>query len=135
MNQDEHKLQVAICNYLDLCGYEFFAIPNGGLRNIKVAAKLKQEGVKAGVADLFVALSNGKYHGLFIEVKVGKNKQQPNQKVFEQKVLENGYQYKLVRSIDDMIAVIREYRIQQRQERTYADGYKDGMLNAQMTKI
>jgi hypothetical protein len=135
MNQDEHKLQVAICNYLYLCGYEFFAIPNGGLRNIKVAAKLKQEGVKAGVADLFVALSNGKYHGLFIEVKVGKNKQQPNQKIFEQKVLENGYQYKLVRSIDDMIAVIREYRIQQRQERTYADGYKDGMLNAQMTKI
>lgn len=23
MNQDEHKLQVAICKYLDLCGYEF----------------------------------------------------------------------------------------------------------------
>ncbi len=135
MNQDEHKLQVAICKYLDLCGYEFFAIPNGGLRNIKVAAKLKQEGVKAGVADLFVALSNGKYHGLFIEVKVGKNRQQPNQKIFEQKVLENGYQYKVVRSIDEMVAVIREYRIEQRQERTYADGYKDGMLNAQMTKI
>lgn len=135
MNQDEHKLQVAICKYLDLCGYEFFAIPNGGLRNIKVAAKLKQEGVKAGVADLFVALSNGKYHGLFIEVKVGKNRQQPNQKIFEQKVLENGYQYKVVRSIDDMVAVIREYRIEQRQERTYADGYKDGMLNAQITKI
>jgi hypothetical protein len=135
MNQDEHKLQVAICKYLDLCGYEFFAIPNGGLRNIKVAAKLKQEGVKAGVADLFVALSNGKYHGLFIEVKVGKNRQQPNQKIFEQKVLENGYQYKVVRSIDEMISVIREYRIEQRQERTYADGYKDGMLNAQITKI
>jgi hypothetical protein len=135
MNQNEHKLQVAICKYLDLCGYEFFAIPNGGLRNIKVAAKLKQEGVKAGVADLFVALSNGKYHGLFIEVKVGKNRQQPNQKIFEQKVLENGYQYKVVRSIDEMISVIREYRIEQRQERTYADGYKDGMLNAQITKI
>jgi hypothetical protein len=135
MNQDEHKLQVAICKYLDLCGYEFFAIPNGGLRNIKVAAKLKQEGVKAGVADLFVAISNGKYHGLFIEVKVGKNRQQPNQKIFEQKVLENGYQYKVVRSIDEMVAVIREYRIEQRQERTYADGYKDGMLNAQITKI
>ena len=135
MNQDEHKLQVAICKYLDLCGYEFFAIPNGGLRNIKVAAKLKQEGVKAGVADLFVALSNGKYHGLFIEVKVGKNRQQPNQKIFEQKVLENGYQYKVVRSIDEMVAVIREYRIEQRQERTYADGYKDGMLNAQITQI
>ena len=135
MNQDEHKLQVAICKYLDLCGYEFFAIPNGGLRNIKVAAKLKQEGVKAGVADLFVALSNGKYHGLFIEVKVGRNRQQPNQKIFEQKVLENGYQYKVVRSIDEMVAVIREYRIEQRQERTYADGYKDGMLNAQITKI
>jgi hypothetical protein len=135
MNQDEHKLQVAICKYLDLCGYEFFAIPNGGLRNIKVAAKLKKEGVKAGVADLFIALSNGKYHGLFIEVKVGKNRQQPNQKVFEKKVVDNGYQYKVVRSIDEMIDVIREYRIEQRKERTYADGYKDGMLNAQITKI
>jgi len=105
------------------------------LRNIKVAAKLKREGVKAGVADLFIALSNGIYNGLFIEVKVGKNRQQPNQKIFEQKVKENGFQYKIVRSIDEMVAVIKEYRTESRQVRTYADGYKDGMLNAQITKI
>ena len=135
MNQDEHRLQVAICNYLDHCNYEFFAIPNGGLRNIKVAAKLKREGVKAGVADLFIAMSNGIYNGLFIEVKVGKNRQQPNQKLFEQKVKENGFQYKIVRSIDDMVAVIKEYRTESRQVRTYSEGYKDGMLNAQITKI
>lgn len=31
-----------------------FAIPNGGARNISVAAKLKAEGVSRGVPDLFV---------------------------------------------------------------------------------
>jgi len=31
-----------------------FAIPNGGLRNKSVAAKLKVEGVSAGVPDLYV---------------------------------------------------------------------------------
>ena len=31
-----------------------FAIPNGGIRNIVVAQKLKAEGVRSGVPDLFV---------------------------------------------------------------------------------
>jgi len=35
-----------------------FAIPNGGLRNPKVGQKLKQEGVKKGVPDLFIPAWN-----------------------------------------------------------------------------
>jgi len=35
-------------------GVRIFAIPNGGWRNKTVAAKLKAEGVSAGVPDLFV---------------------------------------------------------------------------------
>ena len=55
-----------------------FAIPNGGLRDIRTATNLKAEGVKAGVPDIFLAYAtyngiNG-YFGLFIEMKVGKNK-------------------------------------------------------------
>jgi len=38
-----------------------FAIPNGGLRNVVVAKKMKAEGVKAGVPDLFFTLSRGGY--------------------------------------------------------------------------
>jgi len=56
-----------------------FAVPNGGLRNKLVAKKLKAEGVKAGVPDIFLAVPRDPYHGLFIEMKFGKNKATDNQ--------------------------------------------------------
>lgn len=48
---------------------EFHAIPNGGHRHKKTAARLKAEGVKAGVPDLFVAEPRGAFHGLYLEMK------------------------------------------------------------------
>lgn len=42
------------------------AIPNGGKRDIRVALKLKEEGVKPGVPDIFLPLSRGGKHGLYI---------------------------------------------------------------------
>lgn len=35
-------------------GIRIFAIPNGGVRNIQTASRLKAEGVSAGVPDLFI---------------------------------------------------------------------------------
>lgn len=46
-----------------------FAIPNGGLRDKIVAAKLKATGVKAGVPDMFLPVARGDFHGLFVELK------------------------------------------------------------------
>ena len=51
-----------------------FAVPNGGSRHPAEAANLKRQGVKAGVPDVCVPLPKGKYHGMYIEMKVGKNK-------------------------------------------------------------
>lgn len=45
------------------------AIPNGGDRNKVVAAKLRAEGVKAGVPDIFLPCPRGGFHGLYIEMK------------------------------------------------------------------
>lgn len=45
-------------------------IPNGGSRkNAYEGWRLKQQGVRAGVSDLFLAVARGAYHGLWIEFK------------------------------------------------------------------
>lgn len=46
-----------------------FHIPNGEYRDKGTAAKLKRQGVKAGVPDLFLPVARGGYHGLFVELK------------------------------------------------------------------
>ena len=55
------------------------AIPNGGKRDKIEAAHLKAQGVKSGVPDLFLPVPKGGYHGLYIEMKVNKNKPTDNQ--------------------------------------------------------
>ena len=46
-----------------------FAIPSGDYRSQSVANRLKLEGVKPGVPDLFLPLGRSIYHGLFVEMK------------------------------------------------------------------
>lgn len=77
--QEEHEEQRMLMQWWALYSKSkglseclLFAIPNGGFRHISVAMKLKQEGVRAGVPDLFLALPRGNYHGLFIEMKKAK---------------------------------------------------------------
>ena len=50
-----------------------FAIPNGGSRNKAEAGRLRATGVKAGVHDLMLPIARKGYHGLWIEMKHGKN--------------------------------------------------------------
>lgn len=46
-----------------------YAVPNGGFRHKVVAAKMKAQGVKAGVLDFNLDVARGGYHGLRIELK------------------------------------------------------------------
>lgn len=83
-----------------------FAIPNGGLRNITTASRMKAEGQKSGVPDLFLPvvkhIKNKVYDdvacsGLFIELKrpasVGKagGKISEEQEEWINHLQENGY--------------------------------------------
>lgn len=71
----EHDEQVALFEWAALHRATYpelgllFAIPNGGKRHIGTARKLKAEGVKAGVPDLFLPAPRAQYHGLFLELK------------------------------------------------------------------
>lgn len=57
-----------------------YAVPNGGSRHPYEAKNLKKQGVKSGVPDICLPLPKGKWHGLYIEMKYGKNKTSENQK-------------------------------------------------------
>jgi hypothetical protein len=96
-NDKHHKCQVAIVNFCrKYPGAEWiFAIPNGDKRNKATAAKLKREGVLAGVWDLFLPVytikGDTEYNGLWIEVKVGSDRLSPKQKAFGEYVRSQGY--------------------------------------------
>jgi dienelactone hydrolase len=71
----EHLTQKA---FFDWVQYQRFpgidlmhAVPNGGQRHKAVAAKLKAEGVKPGVPDVFWPVVRGGFIGLAIEFKHG----------------------------------------------------------------
>lgn len=76
MQYIEHDEQAAlirwwagVCESYGLSEKHLFAIPNGGQRNRIVASRLKDEGVRAGVPDLFLAVPINNFSGLFIEMK------------------------------------------------------------------
>lgn len=110
---EEHRTQVACVRWFRLAHPTLapllFAIPNGGRRDAATGARLRDEGVVAGVADLFLAAANSACHGLFIEMKTRTGRQQPSQRDFEQSVTAQGYQYSLCRSLDEFMRVVQEY--------------------------
>jgi hypothetical protein len=113
MKSNEHKLQVACFNWFHyqypMFQELFFAIPNGGKRNIITATKLKAEGVKAGVLDSFLAIPRYSYCGFFIEFKAGKNKMTDKQKAFAESVYVKGYKVATVYTIEEFIKEINLY--------------------------
>jgi hypothetical protein len=102
LKDKEHQLQRACVTWFDLQFPKLrtllFAIPNGGHRHIATAGKLKAEGVRAGVADMFLAIGGPGYLGTFIEMKTDTGKLSDSQKAFRDAVVSAGYRYMVIRS-------------------------------------
>lgn len=113
MNHNESLIQKQCVTWFRLqyadIALLLFAVPNGGGRSRIEAAIMKGEGVTAGVADLLLLHPNSDHHGLCIEMKTAKGKQQDSQKRFQRKVEAYGYRYEIVRSLDEFMNVIRDY--------------------------
>ena len=84
-------------------------IPNGGSRNKIEAANLKRQGVKAGVPDICLPVPRGKYHGLYIELKHGKNKLSDLQAEWLRGLNEQGYLALCIYGWQDAIRIIENY--------------------------
>ena len=93
----EHQEQCALFEWAawnqskDAALNMLYAVPNGGKRDKATAAKLKAEGVKAGVPDVFLPVARMGYHGFYIEMKVGKNKTSTEQDAWLEALKAEGY--------------------------------------------
>ena len=71
----EHQEAVALMQWARLAKVRhpelslMYAIPNGGDRHPAVAAKLKAEGVRAGIPDYCLPVARGGFHALYVELK------------------------------------------------------------------
>jgi VRR-NUC domain len=85
------------------------SIPNGGQRNPREAARLKAQGVRAGVPDLCLPIAAAPYGGLYIELKVGKNTLTDAQLDFHQRLREGGQCVATCLTYEKALQVIGDY--------------------------
>lgn len=86
-----------------------YAVPNGGDRAMAVAVKMKAEGVKKGVPDLFLPVPRKGYYGFYIEMKYGNGTTSREQKNFLNLADAHGYHTGIYRCWHDARDALIEY--------------------------
>lgn len=87
----------------------FFAVGNGGARNAWTAKIMKDEGVRAGVADLILLIPRHGYASLCIEMKTPDGKQSESQREFERLATMFKSKYVVCRSLPEFQKVMMWY--------------------------
>ena len=77
---------------------------NGASASSKAAAaQRKAQGQKAGVADICIPIPRNGYHGAWFELKIKPNRLTPEQDDFIKTMVANGYDARVVWSLDALI--------------------------------
>lgn len=98
-----------------------FAVPNGGKREVREAARLKGLGVRAGVPDLMLPVASVghyretwvqgglPYFGLAIEMKSSTGRVTPEQAKWHERLREAGWQVNVCRTWEEAREVVCTY--------------------------
>jgi hypothetical protein len=106
----EHDLQVAVVIMLreevprEICWY---AVPNGEWRDPATARKLKDAGVRPGVADLIF-----QGHGVSLAIELKKplgGRQSPDQRGFQEIWTGAGGVYEIARSVTEVRVILKRH--------------------------
>lgn len=93
-------------------GDYLIAIPNGGNRSAREGARLKKQGVKAGVSDLFLAFPTLEHSGLWVEMKAPGRPPSSVSKVQREwitRMNDIGYLAVVCFGMDEAIQAIKDY--------------------------
>lgn len=85
------------------------AFPMQGARTARNGARLKAEGMRAGISDMFLALPREDFAGLWIENKTSKGRLTETQIAFQNVMARNGYKVVTCRSSDETKKEIKAY--------------------------
>lgn len=105
---DEDDLQRAVMQFLAVAlpaDGVAYAVPNGGMRSAREAARMKGLGVRAGIPDIAI-VCRGK--AAFIELKAPRGVQSQTQRNMANKLIYCGAAVCLCRSVDDVERSLRE---------------------------
>lgn len=113
-SDEEHRAQEACVRWFSARHPELrgrlFAVPNGGRRDAVTGARLKAEGVIAGVSDFILLKSNRRYGALLIEMKRKDGRQSASQKWWQRVVTEEDeYKYVVCRGLDDFMREVEDF--------------------------
>jgi hypothetical protein len=96
--RSESEIQAAIVKALSQLGFLVIHVPNQATRG-----RFRYSGLLPGAPDLIVIGNNRIY---FMEVKKHNGKQSPSQLVVQRMIEERGFEYHVVRSLDDALSVV-----------------------------
>ena len=108
----EHEEQVTLFTWFRkrYAGMLMYAIPNGGARSSITGARLRDEGVLAGVPDIFLPCPSGGKHGLYIEMKRQKGgRVSAPQKAVMQALRMQGYEVAVCHGWQEARGCIEQY--------------------------
>jgi hypothetical protein len=104
----EDSLQRAVCQFLDIAlpnDAMYFAVPNGGKRHPKEAARMSGLGLKKGIPDLCI-IWRGRV--VFVELKAPRGVQSPAQRGMANKLVYCGAAVGLCWSVADVEMGLRD---------------------------
>jgi hypothetical protein len=115
----EHQEQVRVFEWARDHEIEFpdlewlFAVPNFsgrlGEKTARQGARLKAEGRKPGVLDMWLPVKRSEHPGLVIELKVGSNVPTSDQRRWIRHLLQQGWRVVVAYGADETITVLKEY--------------------------
>jgi hypothetical protein len=111
----EHQEQVTLFRWVTLLQARhpvlalLHAIPNGGHRHKAVAARMKAEGVKRGVPDLYLPVPRGEHHGLYLEMKTRQGRLSREQRDWGEALQAQGYCFEVCRSWHEAARSLADY--------------------------